>query len=186
MRVAVPMQLIDAEGGENEDRKRVGPQRIHPQCHDEHDFRGAVSQQVQRSEHPVGAQQRGRCREYVDRDEILMMVRKLVLSEDSDNRVQCRGGNEQEQQAADGFEHAVDPFERNASTKHVIEGGPDSWLHRKITSTQSFALAFTLFYGRTNTHLSHSCSAVHKIGGNVAIRLAYSCLELPEFAWVSN
>ncbi len=125
--------MIGAEGDENEYRKRIGPQRIHPQRNDEHDFRGAVSQQIQRSEQPVVAQQCRRCAEYVDGDEVPRIVREFVLSKDLDNRVYCRGANEPEQQATDDFEHAVYAFERNASMKRLMESRPNSWLHRKMT-----------------------------------------------------
>ena len=69
----------------------------------------------------------------MDRVKSLMIVRELVLREDPNNRVHCRGMNEPEQQAADAFEHAVDPFERKCQyeTRYPGESGFAAYENQK-------------------------------------------------------
>ena len=132
MRVTVAIHLIDTEGCENENRQRVSPQGIHPQRDNEHDFRGAMSQQIQRREEPIAVRQSLRCTQNVDSNEIVRIAREFVLSEDPDNRVQGRGMNEPEQQASDGFKHTVDSLECNARPKRTLNDGPGSRRHKRI------------------------------------------------------
>jgi hypothetical protein len=120
MRKAEAINLINTEPAKNEDRKRIGPQRIHPQRNNENHFCEAVRKKIDRRETPMGVPQRFRRVQRVKRSQQLRAMPELVFRENADNRIERRWMNEPEPQASDGFQRAINSFERYAHPKSIL------------------------------------------------------------------
>lgn len=79
-----------------------------------------MREKIKRGEHRAAASQFLRSNTQVRKNNIVFVAREFVLAERLQPRVQ-RVDFKPQQHTADGFENAVDPFDRNTYTKRIMD-----------------------------------------------------------------
>ncbi len=120
----VTIDLIDEKKEEGDDRGRIGPplpekERAHqPRLYD------AVPEQVDRSER-LGAEREVLCGvEEVVRYDVPRILYQFVVSYQFDDIINALWAYEEQQCAADGFEHAVQSFHHHTDGEEQVNDSP--------------------------------------------------------------
>jgi len=120
MCVSESVDLVDDEGRKNANRQRISPQLVKPKTHNEQGLHQPMREKIKRDEHRATARQFLRSNTQVRKNKIVLVAREFVLAERLQPRVQ-RVDFKPQQHTADGFENAVDPFDRDTYTKRIVD-----------------------------------------------------------------
>jgi hypothetical protein len=143
MRMSESMDLIDHEGGEHKNRQGIGPQLVEPKADYQHGFNQTMREEIERSEHGTAAGQFLRSVAYVGENEIMLITSQFVLAERLNNGVH-RGDFEPQQHAAGCFEYSVNPFQRNAYTKRIVNENVAETFSRHLLQAPNLRLRGSL------------------------------------------
>src|ERR1700676_787572 len=120
MGVSKSIDLIEAESGEDRDSERIGPQFVKPEGSDQQRLHKSVSQKIGRCERLACVGEMLGSVEDVLGNEIVRITGKFMMKKHFYHTPDRGRLDEPEQQAADRFEQAINPLDRNSGAKGLM------------------------------------------------------------------
>jgi len=121
MRVEESVNLKDGKEAEYHDRQGVGPQRVEPESRHQKRFDEPVGQQIERREVLASVSEVFGGPVQMRGYEFMAIEGEVDLKKFERDAVQVGGLNRPQHDAADGFENAVDPFERDSGSEAFVQ-----------------------------------------------------------------
>src|SRR5262249_33796363 len=120
------VDLVADEEQQKGDHPGIRPELVPQQRRNQHDLDGAMRQEVKRREQDRPLRQAMGGVEEPSRDEVMRVLRQLVLGECSDDAIDRRRTHQQEDQATDDLQNTIKALEDDRDLKGPVEQIPAS------------------------------------------------------------
>jgi hypothetical protein len=121
MGVEKSVNLKDGKEAEYHDRQGIGPYRVEPESRHKKRFDEPVGQQIERREVLASVNEVFGGAVQMSGDELMAIEGKVDLKKSERDAVEIGGPDRPQHDTPDGFENAVDAFERDSGSKTFVQ-----------------------------------------------------------------